>query len=54
MRLPFAAFEGLLDDRANDEPPPFLGSWERVYAAVVTYLFVLILVLLFATYKLNG
>jgi hypothetical protein len=21
-----------------DEPPPFLGSWPRVYAAVVLYL----------------
>ena len=54
MRFPYAALEGLLDDRANDEPPPFLGAWQRVYAAVVIYLFVLILVLLFATYKLNG
>ncbi len=21
-----------------DEPPPFLGTWPRVYAAVLTYL----------------
>jgi hypothetical protein len=21
-----------------DEPPPFLGTWRRVYAAVLTYL----------------
>lgn len=23
---------------APDEPPPFLGTWGRVYAAVLTYL----------------
>ena len=28
-----------------DEPPPFLGSWPRVYAAVIAYLAVLILLL---------
>lgn len=26
-----------------EEPPPFLGSWRRVYIAVVLYLAVLIL-----------
>ena len=25
-----------------DEPPPFLGKWGRVYAAVLLYLFTLI------------
>jgi len=32
-------------DRAEmpDEPPPFLGTWRRVYAAVVVYLVALIL-----------
>jgi hypothetical protein len=25
-----------------DEPPPFLGSWPRVYAAVLVYLALLI------------
>jgi hypothetical protein len=25
-----------------DEPPPFLGSWGRVYAAVLIYLVLLI------------
>ena len=25
-----------------DEPPPFLGTWPRVYAAIVIYLVVLI------------
>jgi hypothetical protein len=25
-----------------DEPPPFLGTWPRVYAAVIVYLFLLI------------
>jgi hypothetical protein len=27
-----------------DEPPPFLGAWRRVYAAVVLYLGLLIAV----------
>ncbi|HWB82635.1 MAG TPA: hypothetical protein VG675_00750 [Bryobacteraceae bacterium] len=22
----------------HDEPPPFLGTWRRVYAAVIVYL----------------
>ena len=26
----------------HDEPPPFLGTWKRVYAAVLFDLFVLI------------
>lgn len=26
----------------RDEPPPFLGSWARVYAAVVVYLVCLV------------
>jgi hypothetical protein len=26
----------------NDEPPPFLGTWNRVYAAVIIYLAALI------------
>ncbi len=26
----------------RDEPPPFLGSWSRVYAAVVVYLVLII------------
>jgi len=31
------------------DPPPFLGSWERVYVAVVLYLLVLIIALYLAT-----
>jgi hypothetical protein len=27
-----------------DEPPPFLGTWPRVYIATVCYLIVLLLV----------
>jgi hypothetical protein len=27
---------------AVDEPPPFLGTWSRVYIAVICYLAVLI------------
>jgi len=32
------------DNRAEmpDEPPPFLGSWRRVYTAVLVYLALLI------------
>jgi hypothetical protein len=32
------------EDRAQmpDEPPPFLGTWPRVYAAVLVYLALLI------------
>ncbi len=26
-----------------DEPPPFLGTWNRVYVAVICYLVLLIL-----------
>ena len=26
----------------HDEPPPFLGTWRRVYIAVICYLAVLI------------
>ena len=31
-------------DRAHlpDEPPPFLGTWPRVYAAILVYLAALI------------
>jgi len=27
-----------------DEPPPFLGTWPRIYAAVIIYLVLLIAV----------
>jgi hypothetical protein len=30
-----------------DEPPPFLGKWSRVYAAVLIYLAALILLFYF-------
>jgi hypothetical protein len=29
----------------RDEPPPFLGAWRRLYAAVLLYLAALILLL---------
>jgi len=29
----------------DDEPPPFLGTWKRVYTAVLLYVAVLISVL---------
>lgn len=33
----------------DDEPPPFLRCWSRVYAAVLVYLGSLILILYFIT-----
>jgi hypothetical protein len=30
--------------RVIDEPPPFLGTWPRVYAAVIVWLIVIIAV----------
>lgn len=30
------------DSDAPDEPPPFLGSWRRIYVAVVIYLAIVI------------
>jgi hypothetical protein len=32
----------LLSHDVPDEPPPFLGTWRRVYGGVVIYLFVII------------
>ena len=32
-------------DRGRDEPPPFLGSWSRVYLGVALYLVTIIAVL---------
>jgi len=29
----------------EEQPPPFLGTWPRVYAVVLSYLFFLILIL---------
>jgi len=29
----------------DDEPPPILGSWRRLYALVLAWLFVIILLL---------
>ncbi len=28
----------------NEEPPPFLGTWRRIYTAILVYLAVLIVV----------
>lgn len=38
----------------DDEPPPFLGSWARVYAAVVLYLGVLITLFYIFTVTFSG
>jgi hypothetical protein len=39
MRLPDPERERM---PAPDDPPPFLGTWGRVYAAVIVYLALLI------------
>ena len=31
-----------MNTETPDEPPPFLGTWPRVYAAIIVYLVVLI------------
>jgi hypothetical protein len=31
-----------MNTEARDEPPPFLGTWPRVYAAIIVYLVALI------------
>jgi len=40
-------------DTDREEPPPFLGNWQRVYATVVIYTVVLILALYVMTIRLN-
>jgi hypothetical protein len=37
----------------DEEPPPFLGTWKRVYAAVLFYLTVLIVLFLWFTLAWN-
>ena len=37
----------------DEEPPPFLGTWKRVYAAVLFYLMVLIVLCLWFTLAWN-
>jgi len=36
-------------EQLSEEPPPVLGSWPRVYAAVVVYLLILVVLLYLAT-----
>lgn len=36
-----------------DEPPPFLGTWKRVYASVLVYLLALIILFLWFTLTWN-
>lgn len=36
-----------------DEPPPFVGTWNRVYLAVVIYTFILLVALYVMTITLN-
>ena len=39
----------MIRDEPPDEPPPLLGTWNRVYVAVLLYLFALILLFLWFT-----
>ncbi len=37
----------------EEEPPPFLGSWKRVYVAIVLYTCALVLLLYWVTLSFN-
>ncbi len=37
----------------KEDPPPFGGSWRRIYAAVVVYTVILVLALYWMTVSLN-
>jgi hypothetical protein len=37
----------------DDEPPPFLGTWKRVYYGVLVYLLALIVLFLWFTLAWN-
>jgi hypothetical protein len=39
--------------RDRDEPPPFMGTWNRIYAAIAVYTCILILSLYLMTRALN-
>ena len=41
------------ENKHQEQPPPFLGSWNRLYAAVIIYTCALIVVLYFMTIALN-
>jgi hypothetical protein len=38
---------------SGEEPPPFLRTWNRLYAAVIVYACALILALYFMTLTMN-
>jgi hypothetical protein len=42
-----------LSKEDREEPPPFLGTWNRLYAAIIIYTCVLILALYLMTVALN-
>jgi len=41
------------DAAGKEEPPPFLGTWNRLYAVIAVYTLVLVLVLRLTTVLLN-
>jgi len=47
--------DGLLKDQSidRDEPPPFMRTWNRIYAAIIIYTCALILSLYLMTIVLN-
>jgi hypothetical protein len=40
--------------QADDEPPPFLGTWRRIYAFVLIHLALWILVFYFFTERFHS
>ena len=43
----------MIPDKVGDEPPPFLGTWNRIYISVLIYVIVLVLLLYWMTVSLN-
>lgn len=51
MRIP--EDESEKNEAVEESPPPILGSWKRLYAAVFVYTFALIGLLYYMTIALN-
>ncbi|HYP15381.1 MAG TPA: hypothetical protein VEQ63_15745 [Bryobacteraceae bacterium] len=43
----------MINPKPTEEPPPFLGTWKRVYTAVLIYLVALIAVFYWFTTAFN-
>ncbi|HEX4770083.1 MAG TPA: hypothetical protein VH351_04575 [Bryobacteraceae bacterium] len=53
MRKPIQPSKFASIESDEDTPPPFLGSWKRVYLGVVAYLFALIVALYVLTVEFS-